>query len=265
MPFGIISLCTDGDPQTLDNYTESMMNFGIQVREAQYRTFLDFHRAGDANVGYASSFNLRHAWYHPQNKIPAGERIARWALATQYGFGGSIKWKPPMVTRMETVDGTIRLHLDTPVGPAERGADIVGFAVSGKDRKYQPATARPLVTGKDAKGQPQYDNKVLVLGSPHVPEPVHYRYAWGRNPMGNLRAEGNDQRDIAFATQRSDDWAYWEVPHLDLPAEQRVSNASVGKIRAALRFVDLERRIKDARLLLEKEERNYEEQKQSYK
>lgn len=264
MPFGIISLCTDDSPQTLENFTESMMNFGIQVREAQYKTFLDFHRAGDGNVGYASSFNLRHAWYHPQNKIPAGERIARWALATQYGFGSSIKWKPPMITRMETVDGRILLHLDTAVGPAERGADIVGFAVSGMDKKYQPATAQPLVTGKDRKGQPQYDNKVLVLSSPHVPEPVNYRYAWARNPMGNLRAEGNDQRDIAFAAQRSDNWAYWEVPYLDLPADQRASNPSIEKIRKALRFVDLERRIKDAKLLLEKEGKEYEELKQHH-
>jgi sialate O-acetylesterase len=265
MPFGIISLCTDTAPQTLDNYTASMMDHGIYVREAQYRTFLDFYRSGDENIGYASTFNLRHAWYHPQNKIPAGERIARWALATQYGFGGSIKWKPPMVTKVEAVDGKILLHLDTEVTPEERGSEIVGFAVSGKDKKYQPATAQALVTGKDGKGNPRTDQTILVLSSPHVPQPIHYRYAWGRNPMGNLRAGGNDRIDIAFATQRSDDWGFWDVPYLDLSSEQRATKGATEKIRRALSFVDLERRVKDARLLLEKEEREYEAQKSSQK
>jgi sialate O-acetylesterase len=74
MPFGIISLCTDGDPQTLENFSERMMDYGIYVREAQYKTFLDLHQAGDRHVGFASSYDQRHAWYHPQNKIPAGEQ-----------------------------------------------------------------------------------------------------------------------------------------------------------------------------------------------
>ena len=264
MPFGIISLCTDGSPQTLENYCESMMNFGIQVREAQYKTFLEFHEAGDANVGFASSFDLRHAWYHPQKKIPAGERIARWALATQYGFEGSIHWKPPMVTRMEVVDGTIRLHLDKEVTTEERGEAIVGFAVSGADKKFQPAMAEHLVTGEDGKGKPQHDRRVLVLSSPYVAEPVHYRYAWGRNPMGNLRASGNPQRHIPFATQRSDDWAYWEVPHLELAADQRSSRQALEEIRGVLRFIDLERRIKDAERLLETESARYEQLKKDH-
>ena len=43
-----------------------------------------------------------------------------------------------------------------------------------------------------------------------VPEPIHFRYAWGRNPLGNLQATGN--KDLPFATQRSDDWKMEEVP-----------------------------------------------------
>ena len=251
LPFGIISLCTDSQPQTLENYCESMLNFGIQVREAQYKTFLDFHQGGDANVGFASSYNLRHAWYHPQNKLPAGERIARWALATQYGVTHHMHWKPPIVTKMEVVNGTIRLHFDEMVEPEERGAVIEGFAVSGEDKKYQPARAEPLVTGKDGRGRPQYNRKVLVLSSPHVAEPVHYRYAWGRNPMGNLRASGNAKRHIAVGTQRSDDWPWWEVPGVVLPEHHRDQRQHIENVRKALRKIDAERRIADARLILE--------------
>lgn len=264
MAFGIISLCTDGTHQTLENYAECMMNFGIYVREAQYKTFLDFHKAGDSQVGFASSFDLRRAWYHPQHKIPAGERIARWALATQYGFGNTIRWKPPMVTGMEVKDGTILLHLDSGVSPECTGDAIVGFAVAGEDRKYQPATAHCLETGKDSRGRPQLDRTVLVLRSPHVPEPVHYRYAWGRNPMGNLRSAPANERDIPFATQRSDDWAFWEVPYLEPPADKGESRQTQQEIREILRFVDLERRVKDARLALEEEAKHYEAMKEKY-
>ena len=59
MPFGIISLCTAGEPQTRDDYLEKMVNGGIYIREAQYKTFLDFLKAGDENVGFASSFDKR--------------------------------------------------------------------------------------------------------------------------------------------------------------------------------------------------------------
>ncbi|MGB7346337.1 MAG: hypothetical protein WBD20_19115, partial [Pirellulaceae bacterium] len=38
MPFGIISLCTEGTAQTLDNYCEMMANPGPFIREAQYQT-----------------------------------------------------------------------------------------------------------------------------------------------------------------------------------------------------------------------------------
>ena len=41
MPFGILSLCTDGYPQTRDDYCEKMFNAGIDIRAAQYQTFLD--------------------------------------------------------------------------------------------------------------------------------------------------------------------------------------------------------------------------------
>ena len=60
MPFGIISLCTEGDPQDLDNYLEMIANEGIYIREAQYKTFLDFQKAGDKNIGFAASFDQRY-------------------------------------------------------------------------------------------------------------------------------------------------------------------------------------------------------------
>ncbi|MFK7820689.1 MAG: hypothetical protein AB8G99_18360 [Planctomycetaceae bacterium] len=210
MPFGILSLCTEGPVQTLDNYCEMMANPGPFIREAQYQTFLDMYKAGDKNIGFTSTYDLRRRWYHPQLKIPAGERIARWALATQYGFQKSIRWKPPIVQNMNVFGGRIELQLDEPAGAVDNGGPILGFAVAGEDRRFQPATAEHLVVGKDNRGRPKLDKKALVLTSPLVSKPIHYRYAWGRSPLGNLQAER--MTDIPFATQRSDSWSLENVP-----------------------------------------------------
>ena len=42
-----------------------------------------------------------------------------------------------------------------------------------------------------------------------VENPVHFRYAWARNPMGNVQV--NSHLDIPLATQRSDTWPLEEV------------------------------------------------------
>ncbi len=250
MPFGIISLCTDGYPQTRDDYCEKMFNAGIAIRAAQYQTFLEFYNAGDPNVGFASTYDLRRRWYHPQLKIPAGERIARWALATQYGFDRQVQWKPPMLVGTEKRDGGLLLRLDTDVSDPEDGA-IQGFAIAGVDRKFHPADVAYAEKGKDNRGRIQYDRKQLVLTSPMVPEPIHFRYAWGRNPLANLQATGN--RDLPFATQRSDDWKMEEGPLgvLGDDVSQPLSRGDRNIIIQALRKQDQARRRKEAQQLLE--------------
>lgn len=135
MPFGILSLCTDGNPQTLDDYCEKMFNAGIDIRAAQYSTFLDFYQNGDENIGFVSTYDLRRRWYHPQLKLPAGERIARWALATEYGFEKQIEWLPPMLIKMEQIENGLELTFNRDVGDPEDGK-IRGFAIAGvEDRK----------------------------------------------------------------------------------------------------------------------------------
>jgi sialate O-acetylesterase len=250
LAFGILSLCTEGYPQTRDNYCEKMFNGGIDIRAAHYQTFLKFYQAGDKNIGYADTYDLRRRWYHPQLKLPAGERIARWALATQYGFGREIEWKPPMLLGLERRDDCLLLQFDTDVGDPEDGA-IEGFAIAADDRKFHPADVAYLEKGKDSRGQMQYDHKQLVLTSPMVPRPTHFRYGWGRNPLANLQAVGH--KDIPFATQRSDDWRMEEVPlgvlgeNVTLP----LSGGDANKILQALRTQDIARRVQAAKHFLE--------------
>jgi sialate O-acetylesterase len=251
MPFGILSLCTEGAVQTLDNYSEMMFNAGPYIREAQYRTFLEFYKAGDKNIGFTSTYDLRRRWYHPQLKIPAGERIARWALATQYGFDKDVRWKPPIVEGMEVEGDRIVLRLDEPVSAVDDGGPILGFAVAGEGRRFHPATATHLVTGKDDRGRDKTDQKVLVLSSPMVANPIHYRYAWGRSPLGNLQANRNT--DIPFATQRSDDWPLENIPFgvLGDDAPIQLDRQQRRKVEEALREQDLARRLHEARMLIE--------------
>ncbi len=102
----------------------------------------------------------------------------------------------------------------------------------------------------------QYDRKQLVLTSPMVPEPIHFRYAWGRNPLANLQATGN--KDLPFATQRSDDWKMEEVPLGVLGDEVTLplSRGDRNKIIQALREQDKARRLKEAELVIEASRKN---------
>ena len=247
MPFGILSLCTAGDKQNLDNYSSLMADTGAFIREAQYQTFLEMFEAGDENIGFTSTYDLRRRWYHPQLKYPAGERIARWALATEYGMEKEFRWKPAFVEEMKVVDGSIQLKMDGPVGAVDDGGPIEGFAIAGEDRKFHPATADFLVTGKDNRGRDQKDSTVLVLTSPMVPEPVAYRYAWARNPMGNLQVQRGS--DIPFATQRSDDW-----PKEAIFIDGELKEMDGRPLQNALRELDKERALAKAKALLEEHE-----------
>jgi sialate O-acetylesterase len=243
MPFGILSLCTAGNKQSLENYSEMMADSGPYIREAQYQTFLEFYKAGDMNIGFTSTYDFRRRWYHPQEKLPAGERAARWALASQYGQKKMYGWKPPMVVKMKQGKGNLMLHMDVTARAIDDGGPMEGFSIAGKDRKFHPATAASLVTGKDDRGREQKDDKVIVLTSPMVAEPVHYRYAWGRNPMGNVQDKG-----IPLATQRSDDW-----PLEEAFVDGKLTELKGRGIGNELRKLDQERAAMEAKATLEKD------------
>ncbi|MEM6257057.1 MAG: hypothetical protein AAGI37_01930 [Planctomycetota bacterium] len=246
MPFGILSLCTAGNPQQLENYSEMMFDAGVGLRAAQYKAFEDLYRTGDKNIGFVSTYDLRRRWYHPQVKLPAGERSARWALATQYGYSERVlPWRPPMITGMEAKDGSLVVSFDQDVMDPEDGP-MLGFAIAGEAREFHPATAEYFVKGKDDRGRDQLDRKKLVLTSIMVPEPIHYRYAWCRNPLANIQLTGN--KDVPLATQKSDDWGLEEAPLSVVESlDPNNSRANRGKIINALKQLDRDRRLLEAK------------------
>ncbi|TWU33277.1 hypothetical protein [Novipirellula artificiosorum] len=252
MPFCIISLCTDGEPQTQENFLKPMYDVGVLIREAQYKTFRDFYDAGDRGIGFVSSFDLRKSWYHPQIKIPAGERAAKWALVTQYnllqGSDAQQYWLPPSIEKVETVEGTIRLTMSSNLKTADDSdGKLLGFAIAGADRRFWLADVQWYTDGSvDNRNQPKLQRNVLVLSSPFVAEPLHFRHAWARNPMSNIV----NSRGVPLATQRSDDWTLEETPiKIPLPPNTDLKSQA-RRIRSLLikelELADAERRIKEA-------------------
>jgi sialate O-acetylesterase len=266
MPFAIISLCTAGEPQTRENFLQRMYDVGPYIREAQYRTFRDLRDAGDKTVGFVSSFDQRKRGYHPQIKVPVGERAAKWALATHYelltGRGAEERGLPPTIEKAEAVDGTIRLTLSTNVTTADDSdGEMLGLAIAGEDRHFQPAEISYYTDGtRDNRNRLRYKKHMLVLRSPLVPEPVHYRYAWARNPMGNI----TNGRGIPLATQRSDEWILEETP-VQFPTQPGMTVEEFRRWRPLrnkqmkeLELDDTLRRIKEAEATLSDLKEPYE-------
>jgi sialate O-acetylesterase len=239
LTFGIIAQETDQEPQTLDNFLSGITDNGCLIREAHYNTFAALRKAGDKNIGFAASDDMRRAWYHPQIKIPVGERIARWALATQYGV--NIRWLPPTVKEMKVDGNKIIVTLDTEASAYNSGP-IYGFGIAGSDKKFYPAQANYLVNEKK-----NTIRSVIVLTSPFVAEPVAYRYGWHRNPMGNLKISSCE---LPLPISRSDNWSmndlYEAYTGKKTASETEINRTERAALNRALEAADRQRRFKEA-------------------
>jgi sialate O-acetylesterase len=145
-----------------------------ELREAQTMT-MKLPKTGEAviiDVGDGHDI-------HPTNKQDVANRLARWALARDYGV--KIAAQSPTYEAMEKHGDKIVLKFKE-VGRGLKTADIAearGFAIAGSDHHFVRANAK--IIGPAA----------IEVWSDKVSDPEAVRYAWADNPVCNLySAEG---------------------------------------------------------------------------
>jgi len=109
---------------------------------------------------------------HPSNKLPVGHRLARLALAKTYGC--PMIPNGPMYQKFMVKGDQVYLAFENGEGMrAAEGGEILGFEISGANKKFYPAIATVL-------------GDYVVIKSKEVEEPVAVRYAWANDPECNL-------------------------------------------------------------------------------
>lgn len=155
-----------------------------ELREAQAMTARNLKNAGLAlaiDVGDAADI-------HPKEKKTVGERLARIALARDYGK--RVVYQGPTYRSLTIKGSEAWVKFDhTDGGLVARGGAPGEFAVAGEDRRWRWATAR-------------IEGDSVVVSSPDVPKPIAVRYAWQSNPVATL-TNGAGLPAVPF---RTDDW-----------------------------------------------------------
>ena len=166
-----------------------------ELREAQTMTMSRLPKTGEAviiDLGEAQDI-------HPRNKQDVAARLARWALAKDYGL--KLPCHSPMYKSMEKQGNKVVLHFDH-VGGGLKAADIPelhGFAIAGNDHKFVNAKAK--IAGPAA----------IEVWSDQVSDPSAVRYAWADNPVCNVYSN----EGLPLTPFRTDDWLGVTVSNLD--------------------------------------------------
>ena len=156
-----------------------------ELREAQTQT-LEL-----PNTGQAVIYDLGEGRdIHPRNKQGVGKRLARIALARDYGL--QVPYLNPQFKSMSIEGGTITLSFEH-VGSSLYTFDVktaIGFVVAGEDKVWH--SARAQLTSKST----------IELICDQVPNPVAVRYAWADNPVANVYS----REGLPLTPFRSDNW-----------------------------------------------------------
>ena len=245
LPFGIVALTAGGEPQTNDNFELRMVDAGPFIREAQAKAWQSLE-----NVGFAPAHDQQVPWYHPHKKFELGERIARWALYTQYGQK-RLGWQPALCTKSRVNDDHIELQFDRNVRVHD-GRPFAGFAIAGEDRHFYPAKAEFVVAGKDERGRDRKDESRLKVWHPLVKSPQAVRYAWARNPIANAVNSRHHERTIPIVSFRTDDWDWPEAPfEADGDELKQAHRKTINSMRDAARKQTVQRKVDEAKQFLE--------------
>ena len=180
-PFYFVQLANFKDPSTGPGIPDEW----AELQNAQ-RLALSLPKTGMAvinDIGMAGDV-------HPTNKKDVGDRLARWALARDYGKTG-FSVSGPIYKGLKIEGHSVRINFDHAKGLKSRdGGRLKRFEIAGADQKW-------------FWGDAVIEGETVVVSNKDVPQPVAVRYAWAANPEGaNLV---NDDT-LPASLFRTDDW-----------------------------------------------------------
>lgn len=158
-----------------------------ELREAQTLTMSKLPNTGEAIItDLGESHDI-----HPRNKQDVAKRLARWALAQNYGYSALVH-RSPIYKSHEVTDNRVVITFDHVGGGLDTHdvRSVLGFTIAGSDKEFHHAQAR--IIGK-------YQVEVW---SEEVSEPVSVRYAWANNPISNLQ----NREHLPVTPFRTDKW-----------------------------------------------------------
>lgn len=125
---------------------------------------------------------------HPKNKHDVGARLARWALAQDYGKKEVIV-SGPLYSGMEKKDGKVVISFDHAAGiKTSDGKELARFEIAGADGKWHWAKAK-------------IEGNQVVLWHDSLKDPAKARYAWAANPLGANLVNGEGLPASCFTTE----------------------------------------------------------------
>ncbi len=133
-----------------------------------------------ANSGMAVTIDLEDSDIHPPNKFDVGNRLAKWALAKQYGrniafsgpmFSKAIISGDQVVVEFEHADAGLMIASKSGIEPAveEKDGTLNNFELTSDGIRWHPAKA--VIVGS-----------TVVVSNADVHDPIAVRYAYSPAP-----------------------------------------------------------------------------------
>jgi len=206
------------------------------LREQQRRT-LDL----TANTGMAALLETGECGIHGRDKLPAGRRLARIALAKTYGRK-AVVWQNPNYRRCRREGSALLLTFETGGSPLAAGAVPAVYHVDRNtpDRpvvRHSPDSQLEGFELRDAAGAWHWADAEIAgpdtvrVHATGVATPVAARYGWARMAFGNLRNTG-ELPAFPFTTEYDGDWGPDRPAAADIPVVSETGVIPVRTTRA---------------------------------